>query len=72
VGAPPQRGAQIWHYGALGPALGAADLLAVSRCPVSPLSRNLVLDEITAAGIALHPVLSVGLWEVYAIRGAPG
>jgi hypothetical protein len=71
LGAPPQVGAPIWHYDALGPALAAADLLAVSRCPVSSLDRNMILDEAVVAGLPLRRVLSTDFWEVFEIGDAP-
>jgi hypothetical protein len=67
LGAPPQKGAPIWHYDNLGPALAGADLLLVARCPVSRRNRNMILDEAVAAGLTLRPVLSTEMWAAFEI-----
>lgn len=65
--APPQKGAQLWHYGPHGAALAQADLLAVPVCAISPENRNAVIDEAKETGLRLRSVASTPLWEVYRI-----
>lgn len=69
LGAPPQRGVQIWHYQPHAGEIAAADLLIVPNCPISTLSRNMILDEaierVAAGTLALTPVISTPEWEVY-------
>ncbi|SET67498.1 hypothetical protein [Oceanicella actignis] len=65
AGAPPQKGAQLWAYAPLGPALETMDLLAVSTCPAAPKARNRIIDEIAAAGIPLRPALDLPHWTIF-------
>lgn len=69
LGAPPQKGAQIWHYDALGATLAEADLLLVAKCAVSRRHRNMIVDEAAAAGLTLRHVLQTPIWGVFEITG---
>lgn len=69
LGAPPQRGVQIWHYGDIGPALAEADLLLIGQCAVSRRHRNMIIDEAAKAGLTLRTVLSTEMWGLFEISG---
>ena len=63
AGARPQRGAPIWYYRPLGPAMDEVDLLAVPVCAAAPWVRNMILEE--AASHQWRVSHRSSLWVVF-------
>lgn len=68
AGAPPQAGAQIWVYAALGAQLRETGVLAVPRCPSDPDTSARILEA--AEALDLAKAGESRFWLFYRNRGA--